>query len=157
MITKVCPILLRASARGPQVLAFEHPKAGQQLVKGTIEPNERPSRAALRELFEESGIRLRQPMQPLGMANIRRGKPADPPLWALYGATVTNLPNRWNHFCEDEGGLVFSFFWHPISLPLKPVHSAFNDTLLAVRRRLAHGLPRAVPAAFSPTRPTVSE
>jgi 8-oxo-dGTP pyrophosphatase MutT (NUDIX family) len=52
---KVCPIVFRdVSMR--QILAFEHPRAGVQLVKGYIEPGETVRAAALRELAEESGI-----------------------------------------------------------------------------------------------------
>jgi 8-oxo-dGTP pyrophosphatase MutT (NUDIX family) len=37
-------------------MAFRHPLAGCQLVKGSIE-NEEPSAAAVRELYEEAGVR----------------------------------------------------------------------------------------------------
>ena len=157
MKTKVCPVILRRAAYGPQVLAFRHPRAGHQIVKGTLEPSEAPGQAALRELFEESGIRLHRPMRPLGPVCIRRGKPADPPRWLLYAATVCGLPERWQHYCTDDGGLVFSFFWHPLALPLRPTHSAFNDAILGVRRALAHGLPPVSRASFSPARPAAPE
>lgn len=45
-------MVLRRSL-GVDVLAFEHPSGGRQLVKGTIEPGEAPEEAAVRELFEE--------------------------------------------------------------------------------------------------------
>ena len=52
---KACPVVLRT--RGSrEILVFEHPLAGIQLVKGTIELGESPEAAALRELGEESGI-----------------------------------------------------------------------------------------------------
>jgi len=54
-IDKVCPVVFRdASMR--QILAFEHPRRGVQLVKGGLEPGESVRAAALRELAEESGI-----------------------------------------------------------------------------------------------------
>ncbi len=54
-VDKVCPVVFR-DASMQQILAFEHPKAGVQLVKGGIEPGESVRAAALRELAEESGI-----------------------------------------------------------------------------------------------------
>uniref|UniRef100_UPI00124C1F65 NUDIX domain-containing protein n=1 Tax=Acinetobacter ursingii TaxID=108980 RepID=UPI00124C1F65 len=56
MIKKVVPILIRRKAQTLEILAFRHPLAGIQLVKGSIEPNETYDYAAIRELFEESGL-----------------------------------------------------------------------------------------------------
>ena len=53
---KACPVLLRSTAAGVELLSFLHPKAGKQIIKGTIEPGEEATAAALRELGEESGI-----------------------------------------------------------------------------------------------------
>ncbi len=54
---KACPVVLRQDGDGRRrILAFEHPQAGKQLIKGTIEQGEPPDHAALRELAEESGI-----------------------------------------------------------------------------------------------------
>lgn len=39
-----------------KVLAFEHPNAGCQIPKGSVEKNEDIETAVLRELCEESGI-----------------------------------------------------------------------------------------------------
>lgn len=54
-LTKVWPCVLRYQA-GWQILAFTHPLAGRQLVKGTLESGESLEQGALRELFEESGL-----------------------------------------------------------------------------------------------------
>ena len=50
---KACPVMFRDSSMR-KILAFEHPEAGVQLVKGSIEPGENPRLAALRELAEEA-------------------------------------------------------------------------------------------------------
>ncbi|WP_318653947.1 NUDIX domain-containing protein [Pseudomonas sp. Y24-6] len=52
---KACPVIL-SGIPGAHILLFRHPIAGVQLVKGTIEKDETPAQAALRELSEESGI-----------------------------------------------------------------------------------------------------
>jgi len=49
-IEKACPVVLRVSKEILEVLAFIHPSAGKQFVKGTIENGETPQQAAEREL-----------------------------------------------------------------------------------------------------------
>lgn len=52
---KACAVVLRD--RGVlEILAFEHPLAGLQLVKGSVEPGESSGAAAVRELMEEAAI-----------------------------------------------------------------------------------------------------
>lgn len=60
-VQKACPIVYRRCDGGAEVLAFIHPSAGKQFVKGTIEPGETPLDAADRELWEESGLTVRSP------------------------------------------------------------------------------------------------
>jgi 8-oxo-dGTP pyrophosphatase MutT (NUDIX family) len=52
---KVVPVILRHPTQSLEILAFRHPLAGSQLVKGTIEQGEKYDEAAIRELFEETG------------------------------------------------------------------------------------------------------
>ena len=53
---KACPVVLLRTPGRIEILAFRHPIAGCQLVKGTIEAGETIQTAAERELLEESGI-----------------------------------------------------------------------------------------------------
>jgi ADP-ribose pyrophosphatase YjhB (NUDIX family) len=53
---KACPVVVRQKQGRLEILAFRHPIAGCQLVKGSTEAGEDAGRAALRELCEESGI-----------------------------------------------------------------------------------------------------
>ena len=55
-MNKVCPVVVRLCDGRREVLAFVHPVAGKQFVKGTIESGENPLDAARRELREESGL-----------------------------------------------------------------------------------------------------
>ena len=108
---KVCPVVFRdASMR--QILAFEHPQAGVQLVKGGIEPGENARAAALRELHEEAGISQTAIAEDLGTWN--SGEQGH--VWSLHLCTFTpTLPESWTHRCEDDGGHEFKFFWHDVN------------------------------------------
>jgi 8-oxo-dGTP pyrophosphatase MutT (NUDIX family) len=54
--SKASPFVVRRTARGLEILAFRHPLAGTQLVKGTIESGETVEAGAVRELEEERGV-----------------------------------------------------------------------------------------------------
>jgi len=111
---KVCPMIHRESCHGVELLAFEHPLAGKQWVKGTIEPGERPLSAALRELEEEGGITGVDEIVDLGIHPIRSGAEKGSIPWQLYLAKSSSaLPDFWDYATEDDHGHVFSFFWHP--------------------------------------------
>jgi 8-oxo-dGTP pyrophosphatase MutT (NUDIX family) len=107
--SKVCPVVLRYSSE-VEVLAFEHPLAGRQLVKGTIEPGETPAQAAVRELYEEAGI-LARVVGDLGLLN-----PGGEHVWSFQlCAPLAELEESWVHHAPDDGGHDFRFFWLPLS------------------------------------------
>lgn len=136
---KVCPIILRRSARGPEVLAFRHPTAGCQLVKGTREAGERLSDAVRRELREESGLNLQTPRR-----LVRPIRMQDGALWHLFALPVDPpLPSRWRHETEDDEGHVFAFFWHPIhARPGTEWHPKYKRILTVLRRQVVRSTPR---------------
>ena len=108
---KACPVVFRDPSM-QQILAFEHPTAGRQLVKGRIEPGENPRVAALRELAEEAGIDDLAIATDLGTWNSgHKGH-----IWSLQLCTFnTQLPDTWTHYCADDGGHEFKFFWHDVN------------------------------------------
>jgi 8-oxo-dGTP pyrophosphatase MutT (NUDIX family) len=108
--TKACPVVFRDSSMR-QILAFEHPTEGVQLVKGGIDDGEDARAAALRELEEESGIRNMAIARDLGDWNSgHQGQ-----VWSLHLCTyLPGLPDTWAHHCIDDGGLDLKFFWHDV-------------------------------------------
>src|SRR5215510_14700926 len=98
-VDKVCPVVFRDPSMR-QILAFEHPLEGAQLVKGGIERGESLRAAALRELEEESGITDAGIAGDLGTWD--SGYHGH--VWSLQLCTVPRrLPESWTHHCADDG------------------------------------------------------
>jgi ADP-ribose pyrophosphatase YjhB (NUDIX family) len=55
-VNKVAAFITRETARGAELLLLAHPYAGNQLPAGTVEENEDPRAAVLREVAEETGL-----------------------------------------------------------------------------------------------------
>ena len=132
---KAVPVVLREKNERTEVLLFEHPLAGTQLVKGTVEPGESVSEAAARELQEESGLLAAGVSLDLGTwEQCPVGQ-----VWHFRKVQVgQDLPEHWTHFTEDGGGLTFRFFWHPLDAPA-PVscHPVFVAALSFLRAQLS--------------------
>jgi len=132
-IQKACPVVTRVKESGLEVLAFVHPLAGNQFVKGTIEVGEQPSIAARRELLEESGLACPLPMELLGSAPIG----SDRTLWYFFLWHSAGLPDAWSHATADDYGHRFEFFWHPINLPLgESWHPIFLEAFHFISSRI---------------------
>ena len=128
---KVCPVVHRRVDGALEVLAFRHPSAGNQFVKGTIEDGEHLPAAAFRELREESGVNPAVAPRYLGQVPIG----APPVAWHFYAFEADDLPPKWEYQTEDDFGHVFSFFWHPIVQDLDHHWpSIFHDALRRIRR-----------------------
>lgn len=104
--TKTCPVVLRVRDE-IEVLAFRHPIAGLQLVKGTIEKNESSQAGALRELAEEAGILVASITSDLGIwVSGYQGQ-----VWSFHLCEAQEkTPDKWTHQTADDGGHEFSFF-----------------------------------------------
>lgn len=133
-VQKACPVVTRLTNHGLEVLAFRHPLAGCQLLKGTVENGELPRDAARRELLEESGLVCPVEMASLGKINVGPERIT----WHFFTWGSTGLPDCWEHSTEDDDGHTFAFFWHPISVPLGDHwHPIFKEAFQFVRSHLA--------------------
>jgi ADP-ribose pyrophosphatase YjhB (NUDIX family) len=113
-MNKACPVVLRNNNNTLELLAFKHPEAGNQLVKGSINKGEHLEQACIRELDEESGVQAR-PVKQLGTwdANFKNQ------VWGFCLMHFEDtLPDMWDFETKDDGGHIFSFFWQPLNRPL---------------------------------------
>jgi 8-oxo-dGTP pyrophosphatase MutT (NUDIX family) len=120
-----------------QILAFEHPTDGLQLIKGSIEPGEDPRTAALRQLEAESGIRGASIARDLGTWKSGHGH-----VWSLQLCTyMPGLPDSWTHHGEDhprreQGGQELRLFWHDMHRePGKGWADHYQRALATIRER----------------------
>lgn len=86
-------------------------------MKGTVELSDSDLiSAALRELEEESGISPDQIQHSTCWGSWDSGFQQQ--YWHFVYCEISDLPDRWSHFTQDDGGRLFDFFWHPLSEPL---------------------------------------
>lgn len=133
---KSCPVVLRCNNSIVEILAFRHPIAGNQLVKGTIEQGESAHQAAIRELREEAGLLNANIIGDLGTWETGY----QDQIWSFHLCSVdSELPDVWDHYTSDDGGHLFSFFWHPINAELaEDWHEVFRGAITFVREALQH-------------------
>lgn len=130
-VGKVCPVVTREATGGREILAFRHPLAGCQLVKGTIEAGETAIAAAVRELAEEAGIVASVSADMGRSSSIAEGQS-----WHFFAMETGILPENWVHRCADDGGHDFAFFWYALAeTPDAGWHPIFVQALDYVRER----------------------
>jgi ADP-ribose pyrophosphatase YjhB (NUDIX family) len=116
-IRKAYAYIIRKRAGIRELLVFRHrdfPEAGIQVPKGTMQPDELPETAVLREAREETGLRdvtlvralaVDSELQPDGTRHERHFFELAAPAHTL---------DAWEHVVTGEGednGLVFYYFW----------------------------------------------
>ena len=113
-MNKACPVVLRHNNNKLELLAFKHPNAGNQLVKGNIKKGEHLDSACIRELAEESGIQA-QVVRHLGVWE----PDFKNQIWGFCLMHYEDiLPDTWAFETKDDGGHIFSFFWQPLDSPV---------------------------------------
>jgi 8-oxo-dGTP pyrophosphatase MutT (NUDIX family) len=130
-VEKLCPFVLRGEGPALQILAFRHPLAGLQIVKGTREWGEDIVAGAQREFLEETGFVAKLADGPQWSSeDIVVGQ-----LWHFVPTSSPNLPETFSFTTDDDGGHLFSFFWHSLEdTPLSPDwHIIFQRALAEIR------------------------
>ena len=110
-IDKACPVVLRSPEGKCEILAFAHPSAGHQFIKGTVEASETPAAAALRKLYEEAGITAHTITTMLGSSNTIQSLRDGISLWSKqtpYPTAGSINPPMTMDNCLDFSGTQYS-------------------------------------------------
>jgi len=126
--------------RGDELLIFRHaefPEAGLQVPGGTIEPDEDPAVAVMREALEETGLEDLRMVRFLGeqvrdMRDIGRDELAHRYFYELAVETAQETW-RWYEETPAEGGerIAYDLYWVPIAAvpPLITEHDFYVKEL----------------------------
>jgi len=143
-VHKAVAAVIRETNGQLELLVFQHPFAGVQIPKGTIEPNETVQTATVRELKEESGLEAEHAPQLIGKweRTVGGGSNEDGPLetnlWHIsILKTEEQHPENWQHEAHGssaEDGLIFKFFWLPIDHTLaEKLEPLFGPTIKLIQ------------------------
>ena len=105
-----------------EVLVFDQddPKAGTQVIGGTVDPGEDLISALLREIKEESGLLYEacDIVKKIGESCYWRKDRPEQNNRHFYQFNGEQLPEQWNHLVVSDGddnGFQFRFYWLKIS------------------------------------------
>jgi 8-oxo-dGTP pyrophosphatase MutT (NUDIX family) len=145
-LMKIAAYITRERNGCIELLAFNHPEADYftrdapkpwlQLPAGTGEPGETPHQAAIREVFEESGLSDFAQIDYLGAYD-------DQP-WGIrhvfHMRCAGEPPDQWTHVVESGGawdhGMVFHYEWLPLA-SAAPLIGMFDKWLPLVEELLS--------------------
>ena len=116
MKQKVLAYIFRSHKTEKQILVFDHcayPEVSPQVVGGSVDKNELSSDAVLREVFEESGLVLKNP-EKLGEFEFFKIESQELQNRNVFEFETVGLPESWTHVVsagEEDEGLEFYFYW----------------------------------------------
>jgi 8-oxo-dGTP pyrophosphatase MutT (NUDIX family) len=120
---KVLIYVLREKNGTREVLVFDHqdhPYVNPQVPGGTIEEDEAIEDAAIREQYEESGIKVdKENLKYHGSFSYHRSDIDQIHNRIVFTIDLDHLPDNWDHLAsgsEEEGSLVFKFYWLSIEI-----------------------------------------
>ena len=101
-VKKAAAVVLRGLPDAKEVLVFDHPleEGGVmiQLPAGTVEQGEAPGAAAIRELFEETGVQAMGPVLGGVMDEVFEGE--ERIRWVYIVEAPAGLPDEWPSVCD---------------------------------------------------------
>ncbi len=115
MKQKILAYIYRDSTRS-ELLVFDHslnPEMSPQVIGGSIETDETPEKAVLREVYEEAGIWVENPKL-LGSFPFLREDINQLQMRHVFEFVLSDLPTKWSHIVtsgEEDKGLEFHYYW----------------------------------------------
>lgn len=107
--------------RGDQLYVFRHenPEPGMQVPKGSIQPGEMPLEAAIREAYEESGLKFEH-MHALGEVDMSDTLWRDEHWHVFWAEAPQETPDTFLHQVTGDGedsSMTFFYFLTPLEKP----------------------------------------
>ena len=130
-VPRAFAFVIREEALVPQLLVFDHPDGTTQIPKGRIDPGESPAVAAMRELEEESGLRLDSPshLKTVTRQFVRpdTSEVVDETWHLFHFPAPPGVLEYWTHHAVDEE-MDYAYRWLPIDSDLPSrLHDYFSD------------------------------
>ncbi len=116
MKQKVLAYIFRNNEGIREILVFDHvkyPEVSPQVIGGTIDGSEWPEEAVIREVFEESGLKLSIHVK-LGEFKYHREDINEEQLKHVFSFEFPMAKEKWTHSVssgEEDKGLEFRFYW----------------------------------------------
>ena len=137
-------VLAYITRRPDELLVFEHtaeyPEAGIQVPAGGVDAAETPEQAVLREVYEETGLRLSHALD-LGSQLWTTFAPSR--IRHFYWLTAPqDTPDTWSHVVsdgQDDKGMTFLFRFAPLSDPQLIPGYGFESALPALQKLQQRG------------------
>ena len=119
MKKKVLAYIFRENNNQKEILVFDHKEnleVSPQVICGSVDGNETEEDAILREIFEESGLSLKNPFK-LGGFDYFRKDIEEKQIRNVYCFNIDDSKDNWTHAVssgEEDKGLEFNFYWLPV-------------------------------------------
>ncbi|MEH2049242.1 NUDIX hydrolase [Nostoc sp.] len=106
--------------KNDELMVFTHtdfPEAGVQVPAGTVEENEEPSEAVLREIYEESGVKGVRILELLGIYQYNMAPDRDEiqERYVYHLELTQSTPSTWQHWeihsSTSKNSIAFDFYW----------------------------------------------
>ena len=111
--------IIRESNCGQEILVFDHvdfDDVNPQVPAGTVKEKEALEIAILREVEEESGLKLQVEPKYLGCFDFKKDRDQLHKRH-IFKFFVEGLPDAWEHQvtgADEDDGLIFRYYWLPI-------------------------------------------
>jgi 8-oxo-dGTP pyrophosphatase MutT (NUDIX family) len=118
MKQKILAYIYRDSFK-QELLVFDHckyPEVSPQVIGGTIDIDESPEDAVIREVFEEAGIKVENPKL-VGSFLYYRADIKQHQMRHVFEFISSELPSSWTHNVssgEEDKGMEFHFYWSKV-------------------------------------------
>lgn len=132
---KVLAYIFRASNGLRELLVFDHrdtPEVNPQVPAGTVDLGEEIEKAILREVYEESGLKLSSYDSYLGEFIYHRKDLNQIHKRNVYIFSINEIRDKWTHIVsdgEEDKGQEFDFYWLPIEKARQTLVAQMGDYL----------------------------